>query len=596
MLTVAIALGSLVLYLIAYHTYGRWLARRVFRIDPSRTPPSMEREDGVDFVPSHRWMVFGHHFTSIAGTGPIVGPAIAVIWGWVPALVWVLVGSIVMGAVHDFGSLMVAMRHRGKTIGDLAGDVVNARVRLLFMLVVLVAVWIVIAIFGLVIANIFKLYPQAVWPTFLQIPIAVGLGVWVRRGGSLAAGSLVAVALMYGTIWVSSTVPAWQFVLPESVTSVVSPGIVWTLVLLAYVFVASVLPVQWLLQPRDYINALQLILAMGLLLVAVLLAAPPMVGQAYVPRPAGAPAMIPFLFITIACGAISGFHCLVSSGCSARQLRSEGDAQFVSFGSMLTEGFLAVLVILACVAGFGMAADGSAAGATVVGAEGWQAYYGQWREGLAFALAPVVTGSANMMERVGVAGATVPHAFAIGIMGVFIASFAATTLDSATRLQRYVISELASTPPLRVDVLKNRYVATALAVASAGLLAMSDVFEKGWAAGGTGGMTLWPVFGATNQLLGGLALLVVTVWLVKLRRAWWVTAAPMIFMLAVTGWAIVELMHKFSGGPDSESPGQPHLLAVAAAMLGLELWIVAEAGLLVWRRRQEACAGAFAKE
>jgi carbon starvation protein len=595
MLTIAIALGSLVLYLVAYHTYGRWLARRVFRIDSSRTPPSIEREDGVDFVPSHRWMVFGHHFTSIAGTGPIVGPAIAVIWGWVPALVWVLVGSIVMGAVHDFGSLMVAMRHRGRTIGDLAGDVVNARVRILFMLVILVAVWIVIAIFGLVIANIFKLYPQAVWPTFLQIPIAVGLGVWVRRGGSLAAGSLVAVALMYGTIWVASTYPAWQFVLPESVTSVVSPGIVWTLVLLVYVFVASVLPVQWLLQPRDYINALQLILAMGLLLLALLLAAPPVVGAAYVPRPLGAPPMIPFLFITIACGAISGFHCLVSSGCSARQLRSEGDAQYVGFGSMLTEGFLAVLVILACVAGFGLipgAYGDAAAPAAVAGGRMWQSYYGEWREGLSFALTPVVKGSANMMEE----GVGVPHAFAIGIMGVFIASFAATTLDSATRLQRYVIAELASTPPLRVELLKNRYVATALAVVSAGLLALSDVVEKGWAAGGTGGMTLWPVFGATNQLLGGLALLVVTVWLVKLRRAWWVTAAPMIFMLAVTGWAIVELMHKFSGGPDSESPGQPHLLAIAAAMLGLELWIVAEAGLLVWRRRQEACADEFAKE
>jgi carbon starvation protein len=499
-----------------------------------------------------------------------------VVWGWVPALIWVLVGSVVMGAVHDFGSLMVSMRNRGRTISDIAGDVINARVRLLFMLVVLMAVWIVLAVFGLVIAAIFRTYPQAVWPTFLQIPIAIALGVYIRRGGSLVLGSVVAVALMYITIAAAAHWPAMQFVLPGWLTEQVSPNVFWTVVLLGYVFVASVLPVQWLLQPRDYINALQLILAMGLLVLAVLVAAPPIAGYAINPSPPGARSMMPFLFITIACGAISGFHCLVSSGCSSRQLRTEADAQPVGFGAMLTEGYLAVLIILACVAGFAMAGTSGLGGEAA-----WHAYDANWEEKLGFALVPVVTGSANMMEQLRIVGTplAMPHGLAIGIMGVFIASFAATTLDSATRLQRYVIMEVAGT--IRIPALRNRYLATGVAVVTAGGLALSDVWSKGLAAGGTGGMTLWPIFGATNQLLGGLALLVVTAWLVHQRRPVWVTAAPMVFMLAITAWAIVELAREFAAQED-----KMHLLGIAAAMLVLEGWIVIEAGLLALRGRR----------
>lgn len=188
MLTVLIALGSFVLYIVAYRTYGRFLARKVFQVDPGRLSPSEELCDGVDFVPSRKELVFGHHFTSIAGTGPIVGPAVAVVWGWVPALIWVLVGSIVMGAVHDFGSLVISMHHKGRTIADVAGDVVNPRVRLLFLLVVVMGLWIVLAVFGLVIAAVFSIFPSSVAPVFLQIPIAVGLGIWMKRGGACCWG------------------------------------------------------------------------------------------------------------------------------------------------------------------------------------------------------------------------------------------------------------------------------------------------------------------------------------------------------------------------------------------------------------------------
>ncbi|MCL4742442.1 MAG: carbon starvation protein A [Phycisphaerales bacterium] len=598
MATVIIAAGAFVLYLVAYHTYGRYLARRIFRVEPERTAPSVEVNDGIDFVPSHRDLVFGHHFTSIAGTGPIVGPAIAVVWGWVPALVWVLVGSIAMGAVHDFGSLIVSMRNRGRTIADLAGSVVNARVRLLFLLVVVVGLWIVLAVFGLVIATVFKLYPSSVAPVWLQIPIAVGLGVWVRRGGNLILGTLIAVGLMYGTIAWSASIP-WATVenpegvalLPSWLTAVISPVAVWTLALLVYVFIASVLPVQTLLQPRDFINSWQLLIAMGLLGVGLAASRPEIVADAvnFTPAPAteGAkvPSFLPFLFVTIACGAISGFHCLVASGCSSRQLRSEADAQYVGYGAMLTEGFLAVLVILACVAGIGLGTTGG-----LTGREAWLHHYATWGgdKGLGANLAPFVVGSANMIETIGIS-----HALAVAIMGVFVASFAATTLDSACRLQRYVLMELFGGGPatgaasLRVPVLSNRWGATALAVLSAGLLALSDVPTRGWEGAGMGGLVLWPVFGATNQLLGGLALLVVTVWLVRQRRPVWVTAVPMVFMLAMTGWAIAELIGVFYAAGTAKL----HLLVVSVLMLGLEVWIVIEAVGVVGRGRKVGAEG-----
>lgn len=630
MATVLIALGAFVLYLVAYHTYGRYLARRIFQIEPDRTPPSVEFEDGVDYVPSRRELVFGHHFTSIAGTGPIVGPAVAVVWGWVPALVWVLVGSIVMGAVHDFGSLVVSMRNRGRTIADLAGDVVTPRVRVLFLIVVLMGLWIVLAIFGLVIATIFYIYPESVWPVWLQIPIAIGLGIWLKRGGGLIAGTAVAVGLMYGTIVVASRFEWAQMILPGAVTHVISPPAFWTLLLLVYVFIASVLPVQVLLQPRDFINSWQLLIAMGLLLGGLLVSHPPIVADAVNLRPEPAtpggfvPPFAPFLFVTIACGAISGFHCLVASGCSSRQLKSESDAQYVGYGAMLTEGFLATLVILACCAGIGLGTHapfpglrGPLAPDSWYGVEAWQHHYATWGgdAGLGNNLAPFVTGSANMIESLGLS-----HALAVTIMGVFVASFAATTLDSACRLQRYVIAELAGAgtmargldqlcracnynlrglapdqpcpecggaerraaparplPPL-ARIVGNRYAATAIAVLTAAALALSDAPAKGLTSAGMGGLILWPVFGATNQLLGGLALLVITVWLVRHNRPVWVTALPMVFMLAMTGWAIADMTRQFAG-----VDGKQHLLAVSVAMLLLEIWIIAEAVVLVVR-------------
>ena len=603
--TLAIAIGALVLYLIAYHTYGKFLARKIFKLDPDAPVPSVEMRDDVDYVPTKRSIIFGHHFTSIAGTGPIVGPALAVIWGWVPALLWVLFGSILIGAVHDFGALVVSMRNRGQTVGDIAGRVLAPRTRLLFLSVLFMALTIVLAIFGLVIASVFDLYPSAIFPCLVQIPLALAIGIFIhRRGGSIVVPSLVTLALMYLSIVFGDWGPLHSFNHalggePGKIDGL--PTIAWVAVLLVYSYVASVLPVWTLLQPRDFINSLQLLSALGLivlgLVVAGLIGGAPLSGSDARPpleivapavrmAPEGAPWIFPFLFITIACGAISGFHCLVSSGTSSKQLRCETDAQFVGYGSMLTEGFLATLVVLACVAGIGLGVKSG--DTTLAGAAAYEAKYAAWdtAKGLGAKVGAFVEGAANFLVALGLAGS-----FAIALMGVFVASFAATTLDTACRLQRYVIQELAGTllrgrvitapkPGVAMGAnplswLTNKHGATIFAVCLAFLVAYIPAPGK---APGTGGLNLWPLFGATNQLLGGLAFLVILFWMWRRNLPVWFVAIPACFMLILPGVAMsIELFRP--GGWLAK--GDLLLVGIGVATLLLEIWMIAEA-LIAW--------------
>ncbi len=601
MQTLAIALGALVLYLVAYHTYGRFLARRIFKLDPAARVPSVEMEDGTDYVPTSRGVIFGHHFTSIAGTGPIVGPALAVIWGWVPALLWVLFGSILIGAVHDFGALVVSIRNRGQTVGDIAGRVLSKRTRLLFLSVLFLALTIVLAIFGLVIASVWDLYPQSIFPCLIQIPLAVLIGVYLhRRGVNILIPSIITLGLMYLTIFYGNVgvLGAFNQMLggEPGVIGDGIPTIAWVAILLIYSYIASVLPVWTLLQPRDFINSLQLISALGLIVIGLVVAgliggAPAAGGErqsleivapAFRMAPEGAPWIFPFLFITIACGAISGFHCLVSSGTSSKQLKCESDAQFVGYGSMLTEGFLATLVILACVAGLGLGVKG--ADGTLFGSAAYDARYGSWAAagGLGAKVGAFVEGSANFLTALGLSAP-----FAIALMGVFVASFAATTLDTACRLQRYVVQELASTfvpretvgsAQLRFNPLKwltNKHGATIFAIVVAGTLAYMPGKPDG--VPGTGGLLLWPLFGATNQLLAGLAFLVITFWLWRRALPVWFIVIPTLFMLILPGIAMS--MNVVTFVKDS----QWLLAALGLATIALQLWIIFEA-VAAWPR------------
>ncbi|MEX2015831.1 MAG: carbon starvation CstA family protein, partial [Candidatus Hydrogenedentales bacterium] len=324
--TILVAILSGVGFIVAYNTYGRYLARKIFGLDPNAIVPSREMEDGVDYVPTRREVVFGHHFTSIAGTGPIVGPAIAVFWGWLPALLWVLIGSIFIGAVHDFGALVVSMRSRGQTIGDVASRMISHRARVLFLFILFFALSVVLGVFGLVIATIFALYPETVLSVWIAMPLAVIIGLWLhRKGVRLLGPSLIALAILYFAVylgvyydWARLDLVA---LLPAAdanagfIANLGTPVVVWTAILFVYCFAASVLPVWLLLQPRDYINSHQLIVALVLLTVGLFVAHPDFAAPALnTNTPADAPPIFPFLFITIACGAVSGFHCLVSSG------------------------------------------------------------------------------------------------------------------------------------------------------------------------------------------------------------------------------------------------------------------------------------------
>ncbi|MHC5055623.1 MAG: carbon starvation CstA family protein [Planctomycetota bacterium] len=572
--SVMIAVGAFVGYIVAYKTYGRFLAKRLFNLDCSRPTAAVECEDGVDYVPTKAEILFGHHYTSIAGTGPIVGPAIGIIWGWLPALIWVLLGSILMGAVHDFGALVVSMRNKGKSIGDIAAEYISPRVRMMFLGLVALALTIVLAIFCLVIANVFSpgnpaegkaaLYPEAVLPVWLQIPIAVALGHLIyRKKWDARLPSIVAVILMYGTIVLGAYVPV---AMPQ--VGPFGPVVVWTVCLLIYCYVASVLPVWRLLQPRDYINGHQLFIALGLLALGTLVAHPKIVAPMVETAPVGAPPLWPFLFIFIACGAISGFHSLVGSGTTSKQICRETDACPIGYGAMLLEGMLAIFVIIAVAGGFGMGVD--AEGNT--GSALWQCHYADF--GAANKLAPklqaFVDGAANMLEAM-----WIPEKVGLAIMGVFVASFAATTLDTATRIQRYVLSELGGA--LRIKALTNKHVATLVAVLTAGVLALHD-------GAGAGGMTLWPLFGATNQLLACLALLVVTTYLRKKGKPIWFTLVPAAIMFVITGFAMTYKIRDFAfGDPVTGAGPKIHLLIIGVIVVALEVWMAVEAVMVLLR-------------
>lgn len=554
-----IALLCFVGYIVAYHTYGKFLSKKIFQTNEALECPSCALRDDKDYVPTKKEVLFGHHFTSIAGLGPIVGPAIAIIWGWVPAVLWVFLGSIFMGAVHDLGSLVVSMRNKGRSVGDVASSLISSRVRTLFLLIIFFELLIVIAVFALIIGILFNMYPSAVIPVWLEIPIAVYLGYAVyKKGASHTTWGVIAVIVMYATV-------VWGAYAPLKMPDLFGlNGIVlWVLIMLVYSYIASVLPVQTLLQPRDYINGHQLLIAMGLLFIGAVVAHPVFVAPAYNPNPEGAPSIWPFLFVIIACGAISGFHSLVSSGTSSKQCENERDCQFIGYGSMLTEAALSTLVIVAVGAGIGMGLSG-ADGAILTGTEAFTSHYASWSSanGLAANLKAFVEGSANMIESYGI-----PVEIAMTIMGVFLVSFAATTLDSATRIQRYVVAELAEAYNLKP--LTTPHGATIVAVGTAALVCFHN--GLGIAEVKTAALALWPLFGTVNQLMAAMALLVITVYLARKKMPTMYTAIPMVFMVIMTGWAMVINLGQFY------DTGKWMLFFIGLAVFLLEIWMIIEA-------------------
>ena len=544
-----LALIAVVLFVLGYRFYSGFLSRRVFELRPDEPVPSQEFQDGIDFVPTRLQILWGHHFTSIAGAAPIVGPALAVIWGWVPALLWVVGGTIAMGAVHDFSALVISLRHRGRSIGDVTGEIVGPRARLLFLIVIAVLIWVVLAVFAFIIGTLFTSYPSSIFPINVQIVIAIALGWLVyRRQVPILAPSLVAYAALILAIFFGA-----RFVeLVPAVTSLSVGNWVW--ILLIYSYFASTLPVWLLLQPRDYLNSHQLVTGLVLMLGGLVVLQPVVQAPAFNPSPEGAPSLLPFLFITIACGAISGFHGLVSSGTTSKQVGCMTDARPIGYGGMVGEGTLALLAVLATTAGF-------------ASYEEWVGHYASWTaaSGLGPKLEAFVSGSASFVSALGV-----PSEMAQTFIAVMVIAFAATSLDTGARIMRLLLSEIGETAG--VPALRNRHLAASVGIGAALLLALTE-------GGGKGGLALWPLFGTTNQLVAGVTLLTVTVWLRRQGRPALYTGIPCIFVALVT---ILAMLGELVGYLQE---GRWLLILTSSLILVLDAWLLIEGSRALMRSR-----------
>lgn len=684
-----LAVVCLALFAASYLVYARFLSQKIFALNPNTITPAHALEDGVDYVPTRRSVLFGHHFASIAGLGPIVGPAIGVIWGWLPAVLWVVFGTIFIGAVHDLAALVISMRNEGRSIGDVTNKIIGPRGRMLFMIIIFCLLALAMGVFALVIAKLFvDLHPEAVLPVFSLMIIAVLIGFMAYRLKiNVVISTVVGVALMLAMIYIGMLhpVPVFKVFLPaqrltqlaeicpggrlgasvlvedpgdsdlqpmtvypraqavETAEAIYKQGgnqpvfhglSVWKaasaalaahiertdpaggateaeavgkdfaaaagsakrlfiFVLLGYAFVASVLPVWLLLQPRDYLNSYKLYLGMALMIIGLFVFHPPIAAPAINANLTAAgggsavaglfkfvfsgtktlsgeselPGMFPLMFMLIACGAVSGFHSLVSSGTTAKQISNETEARIVGYGGMLFEGVLAIIVIIACTAGVAYVAS---AGDNTP-AERWAQRYSSFsdmKDDLDSKLDAVITGGGLLMSKAGL-----PFNFSTAFVAAVAVAFAMTTLDTGTRLLRYNIEEFGSI--LKFRLLTNRYFASAMAVAALAFFA----FRPKQA------ITLWTLFGASNQLLAVLGLLVATVYIYRRGKSVVYTLVPMLFLATATVAAMVSKIREFW---PRDGKGDLGLVAVASIVLLIAAWLCIEGILAVRGRDRES--------
>lgn len=513
---VVLLLVGLALMAGGYFVYSRFVAQTILKLDPTFKTPAHVINDGVDFVPTNKYVLWGHHFTSVAGAAPIVGPAIAVFWGWGPAFVWVILGTIFLAGVHDMSAVWASVRNKGHSIGSIAGSAVNARTRSLFMIVIFLLLLMVNAVFAVVIAGMMIKTPSSVLPVWGALVVAFVIGQCIYRYKmNLIWVSIIGVVALYTLIYLG---PMFPIVLPDELFGLPANA-QWIILLFVYAAIASILPVWMLLQPRDYINGLQLFVGLLVLYAAILIFSPDVVAPAFNQNvPESTPPLMPLLFVTIACGAISGFHGLVSTGTTSKQINCETDSRFVGYFGAMGEGMLALAAILAATAGFATLAD-------------WEAVYTKFGAG---GIGAFIDGGAAIMHE----GVGLSPELSATMLTVMAALFAGTTMDTGVRLQRYIFQEWGEV--YGIQSFQNGMLATLLAVGTCALLAFGAGGLKG-----DGGMLIWPLFGTTNQLMAGLTLLVVTVILLKMGRKVWVTLIPMVFLLLVSILALVLQLKNF---------------------------------------------------
>ncbi|SEO61323.1 carbon starvation protein [Halogranum amylolyticum] len=557
----------LVLFSLGYFGYSRYLARFV-ELDDANTTPAHKYEDGQEYVPAKKPVLLGHHYSSIAGGAPIVGPITAgVVWGWVPALLWIAIGNPLLGATHDFVSLSASLRHEGKSIGYIIGQYVGERGKNMLLWFAFLTIVLVVAVFALVVAIVFNAYPEAATASLIYIGLAVLLGAYLYQLNlPFIPGTVAFVVAMFVGVFLgiqyplalfepASRAPTQTLVLFEGMGGTWLPGAealgvntaAWVPIILLYGALASALPVWVLLQPRDYLSSFLLYTGVGGALLAIIVgtllgsSSQPLVTNlepyyGFIGR-SGAP-LFPLLFITIACGTISGFHSLVSSGTTSKQLNKESDARLIGYGGMLGEGLLAI-VALSTVAIVSPDVGG----------------------GIGLALPTFAEGGGIILTSFGI-----PPTFGGPFMALVLVSFLLTSTDTAVRLGRYMMEEIVGTPESSVEsVATNRYSNAAIQAVPAYVLITSG----SW-------LTLWQLFGGANQLLAALALLTATVWLANWDDSKQLisTGAPMALMVIITvlglGWLAFHdnLYVKFIQG---EWGGAPTLFAQLSAVVQIVL-------------------------
>ncbi|GAA1658322.1 carbon starvation protein A [Citricoccus zhacaiensis] len=547
--SLVLAVVGVAMILLGYFLYSKYLSKKVYRLDPEYTTPAHRFEDGVDYVPTNKFVLWGHHFTSVAGAAPIVGPAVAVIWGWAPAFLWVTLGTVFFAGMHDLGAMWASNRNKARSVGTLSGRYIGRHGRNLFLIVIFLLLLMVNAAFAVVISNLLVSTPTSVIPTWGAIVVALLIGQAIYRlKWNLPIVSIVGVIALYGLMILGDMFP---IVLPETILGL-SANAFWIVVLFLYAGVASLLPVWMLLQPRDYINGLQLFIGLGILYLAIAISSPTVVAPAVNQNvPEGTPGIFPLLFVTIACGAISGFHGIVASGTSAKQLDKETDARFVGYFGAVGEGLLALGTIIATTAGFQTVAQ-------------WEEVYAAFNDGGVEAFVNAGGGILN-------AGLGIPTSLSATILATMAVLFAATTMDTGVRLQRFVVTEIGEIMGVKLNI----WVSTLV------VLAVTMGLSFGAGADGSGGMVIWPLFGTTNQLLAALTLAIIAVMLIQLRRPVWPVLIPLVFVAIVSVYALIIQLGTFF------STQNWLLLVLDVIILICALWVIVEAVAAMNRARRE---------
>ena len=544
----------LILWLfLGYKIYGSFIEKKVLEIDNTRKTPALELNDGIDYSPAKRPLLFGHHFSSIAGAGPILGPLLGVLYfGWLGALLWVALGSVFLGAVHDYTSLMTSVRNKGTSLGDISEKTLGKRTKIIFSVFLWFSLALVIAVFAVVASKTLVSQPEIVIPTFGLVFLAMIFG-WLiyRKGINILAGTAVALVCLFFLIYLGNLFPVE---LPSKVLGLSSENF-WFFILIIYSLFASSLPVWFLLQPRDYISTWILFFGLGLGYLGLIGFQPTLNAPAFVSFTSKGGPLWPMLFVIIACGAISGFHSIVAGGTTSKQLPNEASGKLIGYGGMVTEAALAGLVVFI------------AAAALTWDPSGTESQFGfQYLMSSGDPINAFATGYGRIVSSL----PTLTLLYGAFFGMVMLNAFVLTTLDTGTRLGRFIFSELLGK---EAPIFKNRWIASAIILIFAALMGATEGYKA-----------IWPVFGASNQLVAALALIVVSSYLVAIKKPKKFTLYPAYFMLLTTLAALVYQGIRFF------REGSFLLAGVSVLLIVLALIIVYEARRILFALRKPSRA------